>query len=140
MVGALAPKAKLAPAISIVLTTLMFLGCQNEPSFVEPIGMLDQGEISKITIPAGATIDSATFYINVTTALSEEVTLHRINSDWGELTVTWNNFGAVTASTSRPSSADAMDAAMSSMERRRNAALVAMGFVLFVVSVASILR
>lgn len=79
--------------IWIVITTLIFIGCQDDSSIVEPLQLSDPVEISKITIPAGATVDSAMFYINVTAALSEEVTLHRITGDWEELAVTWNNFG-----------------------------------------------
>jgi hypothetical protein len=37
---------------SIVLTTLMFLGCQNESNFVEPLQFPDPVNMSKITIPA----------------------------------------------------------------------------------------
>jgi hypothetical protein len=49
--------------------------------------------LSKVSIPVGAIIDSAKFYINVTSAQSEKVNLHRITSDWQESNATWNNFG-----------------------------------------------
>ena len=79
--------------VPVVFALLMFVGCQHEPSPVEPFQSSEQVELSKITIPVGATIDSAAFFINVTTALGEEVTLHRIANYWEEMAVTWNNFG-----------------------------------------------
>jgi hypothetical protein len=79
----------------ILVTLLMvvtFMGCQNEQNPVEPFFNSNQTEFSKATIPYGSTIDSAVFYIDVTTALNEQVTLHRVTADWQEMVVTWNNF------------------------------------------------
>jgi hypothetical protein len=74
-------------------TLLLFTACQQEPFPVEPVqNTTQQTQLPKIMIPVGATIDSAAFYINVTTAMDEEVTLHRVTSDWDEMMVTWNNF------------------------------------------------
>jgi hypothetical protein len=68
--------------------------CQDERSPVEPIqDFHSQPSISKITIPIGATIDSAKVFFNVTSASGKEVTLHRITYSWQEMMVTWNNFG-----------------------------------------------
>lgn len=44
-------------------------------------------------IPAGSVINSATFawYLWNLYLVSPDITIYRINQDWGELTVTWNN-------------------------------------------------
>ena len=76
----------------VVLSGIIFLSCQHEQNPIEPIPVSQQTEISKATIPYGATIDSAAFFINVTTANGEEVTVHRITNYWEEMFVTWNNF------------------------------------------------
>ncbi|NNG27785.1 MAG: DNRLRE domain-containing protein [Ignavibacteriaceae bacterium] len=68
------------------------MGCQNEQNPVDPFFNSNQTEFSKATIPYGSTIDSAVFYIDATTALNEQVTLHRVTADWQEMIVTWNNF------------------------------------------------
>ena len=77
----------------VVLLLLLYAGCQNNPNPVEPIHSSHQTQFTKLTIPIGATIDSAAFFINVTTAQNVEVTLHGITNSWDETTVTWNNFG-----------------------------------------------
>ncbi len=79
--------------VSTLLTFLVISGCQTEQTPVDPFQEFTQTGVSKVTIPGGATIDSAKFFINVTTALNEEVTLHRVTNSWQELMVTWNNFG-----------------------------------------------
>ena len=76
----------------VVFSGMIFLSCQNEQNPIESIPVSQQTEISKATIPFGATIDSAAFFINVTTANGEEVTIHRITNYWEEMFVTWNNF------------------------------------------------
>jgi hypothetical protein len=76
-----------------LIAGVFFWGCENEQTPVEPFQGSNLVETSKITIPIGAAIDSATFNINVTSALGEEVTLHRVTGDWAEMTATWNNFG-----------------------------------------------
>jgi hypothetical protein len=82
--------------VAVVLFSLLVLtSCQNEQTPVEPYSIphTNQTKLSKIEIPVGATIDSAMFFINVTSAFDKEVTLHRITSSWEEMLVTWNNFG-----------------------------------------------
>ena len=83
-----------------VLFTALFLflvlsGCQDEHTPIDPYSSTNtfQEQVSKITIPVGATIDSAMFFINVISSSDKEVTLHRITNSWGEMVVTWNNFG-----------------------------------------------
>jgi hypothetical protein len=79
----------------VVFSGIIFLSCQHDQNPIEPIPVSQQTEISKATIPFGATIDSAAFFINVTTANSEEVTVHRITNSWEEMSVTWNNLPMV---------------------------------------------
>jgi hypothetical protein len=79
--------------ILAVLATITFMSCQNEQNPLEPFTSSNQVELSRVTIPFGSTIDSAKFCINAISAVNEEVTLHRIISDWQELIITWNNFG-----------------------------------------------
>jgi hypothetical protein len=76
----------------IAFTAVFFKGCVNEQSPVEPDLNIQETQLSKLIIPVGAVIDSAVFYIDVTTALNEQVTLHRVTADWQETVVTWNNF------------------------------------------------
>jgi hypothetical protein len=86
-------KFKIYIVLFVVLTTFIFMSCQDSPTSFEPVLSSDTGKLSKIIIPAGATIDSSYFFINATTAFDKEVALHRITADWEELVVTWNNFG-----------------------------------------------
>jgi len=76
----------------ILIIAVAFISCQKEQNPVGPSLISDHSEFSRANIPFGSTIDSAKFYINVTTATDEEVTLHRITADWEELAVTWTNF------------------------------------------------
>ncbi len=79
--------------LSLVLAMTLFLvSCQHEDTPVNPDFNSSQTDLPKLSIPVGATIDSAMFYINVTEADSEEVTLHRVTDYWEEMTVTWNSF------------------------------------------------
>ena len=77
---------------SIVALFLLLIGCQQEPNPVNPDFNSSQTELLKLSIPVGANIDSAMFYINVTEADSEEVTIHRVTGYWEEMSVTWNSF------------------------------------------------
>jgi hypothetical protein len=79
--------------LALVLATIIFMSCQSEQNPVEPFANSSQIELPKLAIPINATVDSAQFYIKVTKAMSEEVTLHRVINYWDEMTVTWNNFG-----------------------------------------------
>jgi len=77
---------------SIIALSLLLIGCEKEQTPVSPDFNSSQTDIPKLSIPVGATIDSAMFYINVTEADSEEVMVHRVTDSWEEMTVTWNNF------------------------------------------------
>ena len=78
--------------LSVVFASILLISCQNEQNPVEPFVNSNQVELSKASIPYGAIIDSAAFYIKVNSTVNAEVTLHRITNDWQELAITWNNF------------------------------------------------
>ena len=80
--------------VSFIFSLFVFTGCQDEQTLIEPIinTTPNQTKLSKISIPVGATVDSAMFFINVTATSDKEVTLHRITNSWEEMMVTWNNF------------------------------------------------
>ena len=78
---------------TLIIATL-FVGCQNSESPVDPFFENNTVELSKASIPYGATIDSAAFFIKVTSGSEDEITLHRITNPWQESLVTWNNLGA----------------------------------------------
>ena len=79
---------------TIITLSLLLISCQDEQTPVNPDFNSAQGDLPKLTIPVGATIESAMFFINVTAADGEEVTLHRVTDYWEETAVTWNNFGS----------------------------------------------
>lgn len=85
-------KLKNLLAILVLISTVLFVGCQTEQSPVEPAQ--NQIGLNKLVIPAGATITSAKLFLNVQVANGEVVNLHRITSDWQEGVVTWSNFGS----------------------------------------------
>lgn len=84
----------------LILTILAVIGifisgCQNGSSILEPQNS-DQFAapgLNRVGIPAGATLQSATFSIYVTDPSDQTVSIHRITAPWEEMTVTWNNFG-----------------------------------------------
>jgi hypothetical protein len=49
--------------------------------------------LALLGIPAGSTIDSATFSIHVRVGSAATVNVHRITAAWDENSTTWNNFG-----------------------------------------------
>lgn len=84
--------------IPLLAAAFMIAGCYHSGNPVGPMefsGQIQtQSQISKITIPAGAVIDSAAFVINVDTAISEMVSLYAVANLWEENSVTWNSFSA----------------------------------------------
>lgn len=74
---------------ALTLSALLFTSCQNEPTPVDS----SQTSLPKFTLPAGATLLSATFYVDVEVATNQDINIHRITSPWEEMVVTWNNFG-----------------------------------------------
>jgi hypothetical protein len=71
----------------------MAVGCQNDSNPVQPAGPTGPASTSKITIPGGATIVSATLHLYISVAANKQVDVHRITAPWTEMTVTWNSFG-----------------------------------------------
>ncbi|SYZ73969.1 exported hypothetical protein [Candidatus Zixiibacteriota bacterium] len=81
-------------AIFAVLAIIV-VGCQNQPnSTLSPTSSAVPNMAPKFILPAGATLDSAIFYIFVQTPTNQPVYLYRVTQDWAEMTVTWNNFGS----------------------------------------------
>jgi hypothetical protein len=77
---------------SMVVISLLLIGCEKEQTPVNPDFSSSQTELPRLSVPVGATIDSAMLFINVTETDSEQVTVHRVTDSWEEMTVTWNNF------------------------------------------------
>lgn len=75
--------------LSLILSAILFTSCQKEPSPVETEGTI----LPKFTLPAGATLISATFNVYVEVATNRDINVHRVTNPWEELVVTWNNFG-----------------------------------------------
>jgi hypothetical protein len=75
--------------VSVTISAIMFTSCQNEPTPVES----NQTTLHKFTLPAGATLLSATYNYLILEASNQDINVHRITSPWEELSVTWNNFG-----------------------------------------------
>ena len=90
-------------SIAVLLAAVMLAGCYKDQNPVEPLHNSNQADLPKLTIPVGAVVDSAQFFINVTTAQNEEVSLYGVTGMWDESTVTWNNFGAAFNATSEGS-------------------------------------
>ncbi|MDF1544668.1 MAG: SdrD B-like domain-containing protein [bacterium] len=79
----------------IVVVGLLAIGCSSDRNE----GIMNGDYLANFMLPAGATLESATFYVYVTQPANEVVNLHRVTSDWEEATVTWNSFaGAYDAS------------------------------------------
>lgn len=74
---------------------VMIMGCSQEqnPVMTQESSAIPQNGSFRITLPAGATLQSATFYIYVTQTNNQVVNIHRVTAPWDEATVTWNNFG-----------------------------------------------
>jgi hypothetical protein len=75
--------------VLVVISTMLFTSCQNEPTPVDS----NQTTLQKFTLPAGATLVSASFNINILVATNQNINVHRITNPWQEMFVTWNNFG-----------------------------------------------
>jgi len=83
--------------LSILLIGLFIVGCSEKPT--DSISNADIIKLANFALPPGATLDSATFYINVNMESDETINVHRITDTWDEHTVTWNNFGGAYAPT-----------------------------------------
>jgi len=95
----------------VLLLGLLAIGCQNQPN---PTGSLDglallRSAGGSLTPTDVENITSATFYIYVAQDNAQQIDLHRITSDWGETTVTWDNFGGYDAAIEGSFLADGLD-------------------------------
>jgi len=79
--------------LAIFSLTVIFNGCQENQIPIAPENQNLQS-LNKWTLPAGSTLDMATLYIRLSIANDQTVNVHRITSDWDEMTVTWGNFGS----------------------------------------------
>lgn len=82
--------------VLVVLTAMLALfgvACQDSANIVEP-ERSDFTGLAAFGIPAGATFESATLNLYIQVASNQTVYVHRATSPWGELTVTWDNFGS----------------------------------------------
>ena len=78
--------------LSIPLILFVFIaGCSTDQN---PVNADLRASMAPIILPAGATLTSATFNVSIPIGNSQNVNVHRITSDWDEMTVTWNSFGS----------------------------------------------
>ena len=85
-----------------LLLLALFNGCQENQTPISPDNQTIL-TLDKWTLPAGASLTSATFHIHLGTANNQTVNIHRITSDWDEMVVTWANFGSAFDGTVRGS-------------------------------------
>jgi len=86
----------------IALMAIILVNFQENPNPTAPDNQSIQ-TFNKWSLPSGATLNSATFYIHLGTANDQTVNIHRITSDWDEMVVTWANFGSAYDGTVRGS-------------------------------------
>ena len=74
---------------SFLLTVIFITGCNEGPTTsIDPNSSGVQ--LSKFSLPLGATLTSATLYIYMQPGNDDSVYIYGISSDWDEMTVTWN--------------------------------------------------
>lgn len=74
---------------AIMALGLLVVGCSDQ---IAPTTSYQN--LSAVTLPASASIDSATLYIYVNQTNGQRIDVHRVTAAWDEETVTWNNFGS----------------------------------------------
>ena len=84
---------KTTKILSAVLLGLLVIGCSNAP-IVGPNSSTSDPAVGKLATSGDPALVSATFHIYLDYASGQRVDAHRITSDWDEMVVTWNNFGA----------------------------------------------
>ena len=88
---------RLAACLTIVgVVTLLLVSCSNQFGATGPDDMASS-LVAGLSIPPGATLESATFSIWVSWATDRQVDVHRITGDWEEGTVTFNSLGGTYA-------------------------------------------
>ncbi len=79
----------------LAASALLITSCQKQPNIMEPQDSTNpnlNGSYS-ITLPPGATLQSATLSVFVNSPSGATVNVHRITQPWDEMVVTWNSFG-----------------------------------------------
>ena len=73
----------------LFLTVVLIAGCSEQPTNShEPVNTVQQ--VSKFSLPPGATLTNAYLHINVSQFNDELVNIYGVSSSWDENTVTWN--------------------------------------------------
>ncbi len=74
----------------IAVVGLLAIGCSSDRN-----GFLDGKDLmnAMYTIPANAVVTSANLNVYVTQYSNQPVNMHRITTDWDEMSVTWNSLG-----------------------------------------------
>lgn len=82
----------------IVALALALAGCSsdNTPVQTENFSIPLSGAFE---LPAGATLESASFNVYVGVPSGQHINAHRITADWEEMVVTWNSFDSAFAAT-----------------------------------------
>lgn len=78
-------------SVLAALIIVASIGCQNGPSPIE--ADFSAAPQALKFVPDGAALESADFHIFVSRPNSQDIFVHRITSDWDEMTVTHNSFG-----------------------------------------------
>jgi len=80
--------------LAILLSiALLAIGCGDMPNQVQTeVPMLTS--TANISIPDGAVLESATFYIYAHYVSNQTVNVHRVTAAWDESTVSWNSFAS----------------------------------------------
>ncbi|RKX28319.1 MAG: hypothetical protein DRP47_04575 [Candidatus Zixiibacteriota bacterium] len=82
-------------ALYLMLLAFIGLGCSNGPETMNSSSDIVnlRTAMSKLGIPSGSTLESATLYMNILASNNNTVNVHRITSSWDEMGVTYNSFG-----------------------------------------------
>ncbi len=77
--------------IPVVALALVIAGCSSEKTPMQSTQNL-AALSGAFELPAGATLESASFNVFVGNPSGQHVNVHGITADWAEMTVTWNSF------------------------------------------------
>jgi hypothetical protein len=77
--------------LALGVIAILAVGCSQDSNLTAPEDY--KSLLAGVDLPPGAVITSATFYIYVWQATDQPINVHRVTSDWDEMTVTWDNFG-----------------------------------------------
>ncbi|RKX27551.1 MAG: hypothetical protein DRP45_00770 [Candidatus Zixiibacteriota bacterium] len=85
----------------VAVVALVAFGCsqQGDPDITGPANL----SLASAALVAGADVQTATLYLFVSTASGNDVSVHRVTSDWDEYAVTFNSFAGAFATPSEAS-------------------------------------